>query len=298
MKEEAKILFKKFWENFNKHDLLTLSAALAFYTALSLAPLLLLSIAAMSLLGPRAEANFITQVQMVLGSQAGQVVKLVVDGAQNRPDLSKIGGIIGIVVLAFSASGVFAQLQSSLNLIWSASASNHSGVWSWFRHRLVSMGMVVTLGFLSIVSLALTAVLSFIFSQSGIVWQLINQVSTLALFTLMFAAIYKVLPDTHISWRQGFKGGLVTALLFTAGKYLIGLYLGKSAVGSAYGATGSLIVFLVWVYYSAFTLFIGAELTAVLTFKEEGTIHRLNPPAARQHHYVQGSDHKDLAGGF
>jgi len=255
----------RFIDNFNKHEVLTLAAALAFYTALSLAPLLLITISALGLLGTESQIKLTEQIQALLGSQAAEAVQLVVDSAKDRADLSKLGGVLGILFLLFSASGVFSQLQYSLNSIWEVKANAPSGLWPWLRRRLVSMGMVLSLGFLSAVSLAVSAVLSFVFPNEGTTWDLVNQVGTVFIFTILFASIYKVLPDTFLRWREAFKGGFVTAMLFALGKQLIGLYLGQNAVGSAYGATGSLLVFLVWVYYSAMILFIGAEITNTLT---------------------------------
>ncbi len=257
----------EFIERFAKHDLLTLAAALAFYTALSLAPLLLITLTVLGVLGGDSQAKLIAQVQGVIGEQAGEMIKVVVEGANERPDLSKIGGILGVGALLFSASGVFAQLQASINLIWEAESEAKNGIWRWLRRRFISMGMVFTIGFLAIVSLLVTTVLSFVFTQEGVVWTLVNALLSIAVFSSLFAAIFKVLPDRRLPWSSAYVGGFVTALLFTLGKELIGVYLAQSAVASAYGATGSLMLFLVWVYYSSLIVFIGAELTALLTFE-------------------------------
>ena len=253
-----------FLDAFIKHDLLTLAAALAFYTALSLAPLLLITVAVFGILGADLRVQLVSQVHALIGNQAGEMVKVVIEGAQERPDLSKLGGILGFLTLIFSASGVFAQLQSSLNLIWQTEASPKSGIAAWLRHRLLSMGMVLSLGFISLVSLAINAVLSFLVTRNGNdLWILLDQGISLFIYTLLFALIFKVLPDAKTSWRKAISAGVLTAVLFMLGKWLIGLYLGQSAVASAYGAAGSLIIFLLWVYYSSLVLFIGGELAAL-----------------------------------
>ena len=262
MKKMASFL-RTFGANFFKHDLLTLAASLAFYTSLSLAPLLLITLSVLSVLGRNSADSFLAQVNEVVGSQAAEAVKLIITNAQHRQDLSIVGALTGGLVLLFSASGTFSQLQSSLNVIWNVGAEGNDGIWAWVRHRAISMGMVFSLGFLSIVSLALSTVISFLFQQSTTLWGVFNNLLTLGIFMVAFACIYKVLPDTKIKWRHALRGGVITSILFSIGKQLIGIYLGSSAVGSAYGATGSLIVFLVWVYYSALILFIGAEITAI-----------------------------------
>lgn len=255
--------------NFGKHDLLTLAAALAFYTALSLAPLLLITLSFLALLGSDSQVQMLNQINAVIGAQAAEAVKIVVESADKRPDLTRIGGIIGSIVLIFSASAVFAQIQSSINLIWETQNEQKPGMWGWVRRRLISMGMVLTMGFLAIVSLILSATLSFVLGQNGAIWGVVvNFLGTFAVFSFLFGAIYKILPDTHLKWKNALFGGVITAFLFTLGKEAIGFYLGQSAVGSSYGAMGSLLVFLVWVYYSAAILFIGAEVTALLTFKK------------------------------
>lgn len=257
-----------FIENFSKHDLMTLSAALAFYTALSLAPLLLITLWALGLLGTDAQQRLVANIHELVGPFAAEVVKVVIEGAEDRPDLSGVGGVVGFGALFFSASGVFAQIQSSLNLIWDTDGKIPGGFKVWVKRRLLSMGMVLSIGFVSIVSLVVSTALSFIFKESNSIWTLLNQLISLTVFTCLFASIYKVLPDTPMKWREAIVGGVLTAILFTIGKSLIGIYIGQSAVASAYGAMGSLMVFLVWVYYSALILFMGAELTAMLAYRQ------------------------------
>ncbi|MEZ0393257.1 MAG: YihY/virulence factor BrkB family protein [Pseudobdellovibrionaceae bacterium] len=263
-----KAFFKELLKAFSGHDLMTLAAALAFYTALSLAPLLIITLAVVGIMGESSQAQLIQQIEGLMGSQAASAIKAIVESADDRPSLGNLAGWLGVVALLFSASGVFAQLQASLNAIWAATGKGSKGLWGWIRKRLLSMGLVITLGFLALVSLVASAAISVIFHQEGEAWKILNIVLSFLLFSGVFTLLHKYLPDIKLSWRHAWKGGLATALLFVIGKTLIGLYLGKSAVGSAYGAAGSLVVLLVWVYYSSVIVFTGAEITRLLAARE------------------------------
>jgi membrane protein len=264
-------------DGFLKHDLLTLAAALAFYTALSIAPLLLITLSVVGVLGVSSQAQMLNQIRELVGEQAGLAVTAIVEGAQQKKHLSGLAGLIGISVLFFSASGVFAQLQSSLNVIWEVEAKANSEVRSWIRKRILSIGMVMTLGFLSMISLIVSTIIAFLFTQKGFGWKLANVSVSITIFCVLFAAIFRYLPDIKLSWRGAFVGGLSTAILFAAGKSLIGLYLGQTAVGSAYGAAGSLVVLLSWIYYSSLIVFTGAEITRILN--EENRTELLAEPS-------------------
>lgn len=269
--------------NFNRHQILTLSAALAFYTALSLAPLLLITLSVVSLLGGKAQAHLLEQIRSVLGNPASIAVTTIINSAQQRPHLGSVAGIIGILILLFSASSVFAQLQFSLNTIWDCSTQSSTGWWILIRRRLLSVGMVISFGFLALVSLLVSAILSYVLTQNGEIWQIVNLLVTLMVFTVAFAMIFKFLPDANISWKDSFYGGITTAILFAIGKSVIGIYLGHSAIGSAYGAAGSLIVLLAWVYYSATIVFTGAEITSVVAahrHKNKGAKQMAKTPAS------------------
>lgn len=247
--------------NFSKHDVMTLAAALAFYTSLSLAPMLIILLSIASLMGSSSQTQLIDQIHGLLGDQAAQAIDAIIDSTKEKPQMRSFAGIFSVLLLLFTASGVFAQLQLSLNVIFETTGKASAGVWGWIRKRILSMGMVITLGFLALVSLVMSAFLAFVFKGDSQIWQILNFVVTIAVFSALFAIIFKYLPDVKITWKSALIGGVVTAILFAIGKVLIGLYLGKSAVGSAYGAAGSLIVLLSWVYYSGIILFIGAEIT-------------------------------------
>ncbi len=265
-------ILKRFVAGFIRHDVMTLAAALSFYTALSLAPLLLITLAVVGWLGGDMREAFLAQVVTLMGAEAGASVRAVVDNVRES-QLGNVAGFLGIGALLFSASTVFAQLQSSLNTIWNASLEPTKSGWaSWVKKRLLSMGMVFTLAFLGMVSLMVSAVLSFLFDEGAALWEVVNFVVSLGLFALVFACLFKYLPDTRLNWRSALSGGVLTAVLFTVGKHLIGLYLGQSAVGSAYGAAGSLVLLLVWVYYSSVIVFVGAEFTRVLSNRFKGVL--------------------------
>lgn len=263
-----KAFFKQLGKGFSGHDLMTMAAALAFYTALSLAPLLLITLAVVGIMGESSRDQLLMQIEGLMGSQASSAITAIVENADNKPKLGSFAGIIGVLTLIFSASGVFAQLQVSLNKIFNTQNESKAGLWGWIRKRLLSMGMVITLGFLALVSLVASTVISYLFGGEGVLWTVVNILVSLAVFSGVFALILKYLPDAHLPWRSAFTGGIITAVLFTIGKSLIGAYLGKSAVGSAYGAAGSLIVLLAWVYYSGIIVFTAAEITRILAAKQ------------------------------
>jgi membrane protein len=195
----------------------------------------------------------------------------------------------------FGASGVFSQLQETMNIIWKAKPPKINGILNWIRLRFLSFTMVLGIGFLLLVSLLITAAISAagrylegrIPGWEGL-WHLINVGVSLGIVTLLFAMIYKVLPDTHVEWRDVWLGALVTAILFSLGKLGIGIYLGKTSVASSYGAAGSVAILLIWVYYSAQILFLGAEFAQVYaTFRRERlkaiTEHRAQAEQDRRH---------------
>lgn len=248
-----------------------LAAALSFYTALSVAPLLVLLVTLIGwLLGARgAQAEVVSQIWQVAGAQAAEVAEVVLLSA-DRPDLARAAGVVSLAILLWGASNVFAELQQSLNLIWGVELKSTVGMVALLRDRLLSFGMILVIGFLLLVSLVLSTLLTAVSGYLGglfpgidPVWQVINFLVSLSGVTLLFALIYRVLPDARIAWRDLWMGAAVTAVLFNLGKYLLSLYLSFETTSSAYGAAGSLMVFLIWVYYSAQIFFLGAEFTQV-----------------------------------
>ena len=250
----------------------TLGAALAYYTVFSLAPLLIIAISIAGLAFGReaAQGQIFIQLRDLLGDAGGKAIQDMVQNANARPTTGLVATLIGFLTLLFGASGVFGQLQTSLNAIWGVRPKPGRGVLGIVRDRFLSFGFILVVGFLLLVSLFLTTLIAFVGNRFGgmapgmeTLVQILNSVLSVAVITLLFAMIFKFLPDAQIAWRDVWIGALITAALFTAGKFALGLYLGKSGVASSYGAAGSLIVLLLWVYYSAQILFFGAEFTQV-----------------------------------
>lgn len=248
-----------------------LAAALAYYTLLSIAPLVVISIAiAGFFFGPEAARGQIAgEIGAVVGGDAARAVEAVVASARS-PEGGVLGTVVGIVVLFFGASGVFVELQSALNTIWEVEPKPGRGVLGEIRDRFLSFTMVLGVAFLLLVSLVLSAALSAAGRMfSGVLpggealWQAVNFVVSYLMIAGLFALIFKYVPDVEVRFRDVWLGALVTAFLFTIGKLLLGLYLGKASVGSSYGAAGSFIAFVVWVYYAAQIVFLGAEFTQV-----------------------------------
>jgi membrane protein len=247
-----------------------LAASLSYYTLLSLSPLLVLAVAVAGLVfgEEAARGQIAAQLQHVFGPEAGEAIQTMVARAK-QPSSGVLSTIVGLIVLLFGASGVFGELQDSMNTIWEVAPRPGRGIWGMVKDRFLSFTMVLGVAFLLLVSLVISAGLAAIGNWiSGFVgvewlWQGVNFVVSLAMVALLFALVFKVIPDVKIRWRDVWIGASVTAALFTIGKFLIGLYVGKAGVGSPYGAAGSLVVIVVWVFYSAHILFIGAEFTQV-----------------------------------
>lgn len=266
-------------------DAMTLAAALAYYTALGMSPLLVLLLWIATFAGESTQQHLVGQIQGLVGTEGGEVVKAIVDNADQTPSLGTLAGIASLATLLFSVSGVFGQLQAALNLMWDVKAApGTTGTWPYVRKRLLSLGTFLSVGFVLVVSLAVTALVEgasqharSVLPGADVVWELLTFGISLVVTALLFALIFKVLPDVKLGWRDVAVGGVATAIFFSIGRWLIGLYLGRSSIGSAYGAAGSLVVLLVWVYYAALTVFLGAELTQVL--------------ASRRHRRVEPEEH-------
>jgi membrane protein len=256
----------------NDHEASRLGAALAFYTILSLAPLVTLVIAlvALALGHSTAQDQIIAQFQSMIGQDGASAVRTMIENAQ-KPASGIFASIVSVITLLFGASGVFGELRSALNRMWDVKPESGSGLAALIKERFVSFGMVLAIGFLLLVSLLLSAALAALGKFFGgflpmpeFVLSAINLLVSFAGVSVLFALIFKYVPETKVAWKDVLLGAIATAFLFTVGKFLIGLYLGKAGIGSAYGAAGSLIVVIVWVYYSAMIFFFGAEFTHVI----------------------------------
>ena len=245
-------------------DLMTQAASLAFYAVLSLAPLLVLLLWLTASLYPTAQDELIRQVGQLAGSGAQAIAGTVIDNARARPSVGSLAGLWGTLLLFVGATAVFARLQAALNLIFRTNAQRLDTLGAWLRKRIFSFGVIFALGFLLLVSMTLTTVLQVMFANVPSLLPAVGTATGLAIYVVAFAFLYHYLPDRQVQWRQAFLGGAITALLFTGGRYLIGLYIARADPGGAYGSTGALVILLVWIYYATVVFFIGALLTAVI----------------------------------
>jgi membrane protein len=273
-----KAKLETFWEilqqthkEWSEDNAARLAAALAYYTVLSVAPLLVLAVSVVGLVFGKeaARGQVAGELATIVGPQAGQGIQTVIQHA-SPPSGGIVSSIVSIVVLLFGASGVFGELQSSLNAIWEVAPKPGRGILGVLRQRFFSFTMVLGVAFLLLVSLLLSAALTAVgqFFEHSLpggeaLWHVINFVISFAAITGLFGLLFKVVPDVNIQWREVWIGAGFTALLFTIGKFALGLYLGRASVASPYGAAGSMIVLVIWVYYAAEILFMGAEFTQV-----------------------------------
>jgi membrane protein len=246
---------------FSDDELMTRAAALAFYSALSMAPLLVLLIWALSLLHSGWDTKLVDMLNGMLGPRAADAVKAVMANAKERPHVGNIAGLVGLVVTLMGASAVFAQLQGTLNRVWGVRSRPGAAVGAWLRTRAHALALLVGIAFLLVVSFLLSGIIQLMVPGNTMAWQIIEDLISAGVFVLVFGAMYKVLPDAIIEWSDALVGALLTAILFIAGKFVIGLYIDHSNVGGAYGPAGAIIVLLTWVYYSSIIVLMGAELT-------------------------------------
>lgn len=278
-------LLKTIFNEWNEDNAPRLGAAVAYYTVFSIAPLVIIAIAMAGLVFGEQAAHdqIVGQIEGVVGKQMAEAVQGMLKSATGTK-----GGtwatVIGIIVFLFGASGVFVELQGALNTVWKVEPKPGRALRAMVRERLISFLVVLGIGLLLLASLVVSAALSALGkllppdSQPGglYLWQTINNLVSLGFVTILFALLFKLLPDVKIAWRDVWAGAFLAALLFTIGKYLLGLYLGRSATLSAYGAAGSLVVMLLWVYYSAQIFLFGAEFTRVYAYRNG------SPPVAAE----------------
>ena len=271
--QDVELLFGESFDSWSKHKAPRLGASLAFYTLLSLTPLLLVVVAIVGLVfgHTTAQREVVRQVQMLVGNQGAKATQALLEASRNTTH-GAIATIVGMVTLLFGASGVMIELRDALNTIWEVPTPKLSGmrkkITSYIKERLFSFATVLSIGFLLVVSLAISAWIAALGAVSEsvlpsieVLLHLVNALVSFAVITALFAAIYKVMPDVRIEWRDVVLGGAVTSVLFTVGKLLLGLYLGKASIASSYGAFASIVVLVIWVYYSGQIFFLGAEFT-------------------------------------
>ncbi len=283
-------LLRETFTAWNEDKAPRLAAALSFSTIFSIAPLIILIIAIVgTVLGlggglqhphGNVEAKLLDQIQSHVGAQTANMIRDMVAASFSKPHQGIIAQIIGWLTFIIGASGVFAALQDSLNTVWHVEPKKQS-IWLTIRQRVASLGMILVIGFLLLVTFVLSAALAFVstylthllpFPGAGLLFTVVNYVVSLAIVTVLFALIYKILPDATIAWADVWTGAGITSLLFVIGQALIGLYLAKSGTASAYGAAGSLLVLLLWIYYSAMILLFGAEFTKLYAARRGAAI--------------------------
>ncbi|MEQ7801848.1 YihY/virulence factor BrkB family protein [Pedobacter sp. ASV1-7] len=275
--EQKRITLKGIWNviketftGFSDHKVTKLSGSLAYYTVFSMAPLLvvIISLCGIFLGQEAAQGEIYKQLAGFMGRQTALQLQEIVSKAAIG-DKDKVAFIIGLVTLLVGATTVFADIQESINTIWGLKPKPKRGWLKMLQNRFLSFSVIVSLGFILLVSLGITTVLDGFSTRlqaryadvSVVLFYILNQLLTLIVITLIFAVIFKVLPDALIKWRDVFSGAVVTAVLFMLGKFAISIYIGQSDVGSTYGAAGSLVILLLWTYYSSIILYLGAEFT-------------------------------------
>lgn len=269
-------LLKESFKGFSDYKVPKLSASLAYYTVFSLGPLLIVIIFLTSIfLGREAvEGSIYAQIQGFVGDDAAKQIQDIIKNA-SITGKGTVAAIIGIVTLLIGATTVFGEIQDSINDIWGLKPKPKQGWLKLIKNRLLSFGIIASLGFLLLVSLAVTAVVEALGKRleaafpdvAVVVFYIINLILTLGVTTLLFAVIFKVLPDAKIKWSDVWAGAITTSLLFLVGKFAISFYISKSDVGSTYGAAGSLVILLVWIYYSSIILYFGAVFTKAYAVK-------------------------------
>jgi membrane protein len=271
-------LLRKTYSRWLERQAPRLGASVAFYSILSFAPLLVLITALIALVfgHENAQASLINEARQWIGDRGAETVQTLLKNAQ-QPSSGILASVLAFITLLFGASGVFIELQDALNLMWDVSEQNASGLIGLIKQRLFSFGMILSIGFLLLIFLIISAGLAFLGHHFGnfvpippVILQVINFVISFAAISGLFALMFKYVPAARISWKDVSVGAVGTALLFSIGKLLLGLYLGKTSLGSTYGAAGSLVAVVVWIYYSAQIFFFGAEFTRVYSDASKG----------------------------
>lgn len=287
--DKKKITLKGIWEilkasftGFGDHKVTKLSGSLAYYTVFSMAPLLvvIISLCGIFLGREAAEGQIYRQLDGFLGKDTAYQLQQIVKAAYLNGK-STVAFIVGLATLLIGATTVFGDIQDSINHIWGLKPKPKRGWLKMLQNRFLSFSVIISLGFVLLVSLAITSVLDAFSSRlqarfedvSVIVFYILNQIITLAVISLIFGVIFKVLPDAIIKWRDVILGSVVTAILFMIGKFAISIYIGQSNVGSTYGAAGSLVILLLWTYYSSIILYFGAEFTKAYAIAYGSEIH-------------------------
>jgi membrane protein len=275
-------VLKNSFSGFSNDKITKLSASLAYYTVFSLGPLLIVIVFLCGLFFGReaVEGTIYSQMEGFVGHDAALQLQQIIKNAAVAGK-GKIAAIIGVITLLIGATSIFAEIQDSINSIWGLKVKPKAGLFKVVKNRLLSFGVIGSLGFLLLVSLGITALIEALSNRlkahfpevTVVLFYIINLAITFAVVTILFCVIFKVLPDAKVKWKDVLAGAIATALLFMLGKFAISFYISKSNVGSTYGTAGSLVVLLVWIYYSSIILYFGAEFTKAYAMKYGGQIH-------------------------
>ncbi len=276
---DIQMLLSDSFDSWSKHKAPRLGASLACYTLLSLAPLLLVVVAVVGLVfgHTAAERGIVEQIRTLVGNDGAKAAAALLEGSRNTTH-GIVATAVGLITLLFGASGVMIELRDALNTIWEVPTREVAGlknkILAFAKERLLSFAIVLSIGFLLVVSLAVStwiaaagAISACFLPAYEAIFHVLNLLVSFCIITFLFAAIYKVMPDVHLEWHDVVLGGAMTSLLFTVGKFLLGIYLGKASIASSYGAFASIVVLVVWVYYSGQIFFFGAEFTKTFANK-------------------------------
>ncbi len=275
------VLIKDSGVHFINDDVLKYSASLSYYTIFSVAPMLIMAISIGSIIFGRAaiEGHLFEEINSIVGNEAALQIQDMLKHTTLRKN-NVLATVVGVMVFIIGATGVFGEIQSTINKIWGLKAKPKKGLVKYLVNRLLSFAMVVSIGFLMVVSLLastiigiLNAKLNTYLPDTTFIIVIVNNSVALFIISLLFAVIFKYLPDSVVKWKDAWVGSLFTSLLFLLGKYLIGIYLASSSSASAYGAAGSVIILLLWIYYSSILLYFGAEFTKLYALKHGHGIH-------------------------
>lgn len=270
------LFIKKLISSWNDNRIASLSAALAFYMLFALAPILLISISIAGLIlgSDAAQGHILMQISDLVGSDVALEIQTMIKNA-NRPITAAITNLIGIIVLIFAASGLFSEIQNSLNIIWNVKTTTQRGLLSIIKNRFLSFLMLIVVAFFLLTSMLLTTLfttlseyIAYYLGHAFLIKLISSDAISFLITVLVFATIFKVLPEANIKWREVWLGAFVTAVMFTIGKFLLALYISKMQVGLIFGTSGSIIVILIWTYYSAQIFFIGAEITQIFATRK------------------------------
>lgn len=247
----------------DRHEVFVMSAALAYTTSLALAPFVLIILSLLSLLNFDLQEKFLGQLGSALGPEVESAVNAVIQNVNGKSQISEMSGLIGFAVVLISASAIFSQLRIAIDKINEYKVpDNQSGFLSYLRNQFLSLGLVLGFAFLSIVSLMVTTFISMLYPSNEVLfWQTLSEIINFLLFALIFSAIYHFVPSDRLGWRQSCVSGIISTIFYLFGKSVISYYLSTAGIGSMYGAAGSLVVFLAWVYYTSFMILLSYEIS-------------------------------------